>query len=136
MGDWRRLYVLQHPLAATLALGAVLATLVLALMPAVLADTAIGTQLPGPLEYLWLAAWGGGGALVLLGYWRLEARFEVPGLILSSVAYIDYVLALAGAHGKVGLIGIIIVGLVGGGMAGRAAVILTRPEVTPWDSRT
>lgn len=133
--DWRKLYILQHPLAVTLAAGAALAAAALAVMPGLLADTAIGAALPARLEYVWIAAWGGGGALSLAGYWRLAARFEVPGLVLQASAYGVYVLALADQRPASGLIGLVLAGLLAGGMAGRALVILTRPEVMPWDQR-
>lgn len=133
--DWRKLYALQHPLAVTLAGGAALAAAILAAMPTLLADTAVGAAFPARLEYAWLAAWGGGGAMALAGYWRLAARLEAPGLILQATAYVVYVVALADQRPVSGLVGLVLAALLGLGMAARAVVILTRPEVMPWDQR-
>lgn len=133
--DWRRLYILQHPLAVTLAIGSTIAASVLAAMPQTFAETAVSEAYPPGVRYAWLAVYGIGGFIASVGYWRLAARYEVPGLILQSTAYGTYVLALATQRPAAGLIGLVMASLLCGGMFGRAIVLLTRPEAHPWEQR-
>lgn len=127
--DWRRLYVLQHPLAVTMAVAAVVGSVVCLAFPGLFEQSTVTRSLPGHLAHAWIALYGAGGVLALLGYWRLSSRFEVPGLILQSTCYLTY--ALAGAP----IIAVVVTLALAIGMGTRAFVIFTRPEVQPWTSR-
>lgn len=133
--DWRRLYILQHPLAVTVALGGTIAAAYFAVMPGVFNQTAIGQAYPLSVEIGWLLAYGIGGALSLSGYWTLRSHFEAPGLVLQSTAYAAYAIALLTQRPSSGAIGVVMASLLAGGLGARALVILTRPEVMPWDQR-
>jgi hypothetical protein len=127
--DWRRLYLLQHPLAVTMALSSVIGSLALALDPALLDRTTLGSALPDAYKFLWLAFYGIGGAISLAGYVFLVSRLEAPGLVLQATCYAVYAVSNATA------LGLTITGGLAVGMGARALIILTRPEVRPWESR-
>lgn len=133
--DWRRIYLLQHPLAVTLAIGAVVIAFTMLTHPALLAETTLAGALPEGLEYAWIALFGIGGALCLAGYWRLSGRLEISGLIAQASCYFAYVLVIVDQRGESGAILLCVTAFLALGMTARAVVIITQPEVRPWARR-
>lgn len=88
--DGRMLYIRQHPLAFTIYISSVMASLLLLALP-LENNSALANFLTSRfLETAWILLYGLGGWLGVTGMWRLKARREAVGcLLLSWVWLVD-----------------------------------------------
>lgn len=133
--DLRRIRILERIFPALVCVAAVVGTVMMVLEPGVLARTAIGQYLPGALEYVWLAMFGGGGAMALAGLWWLNRLWYAGGLVLQSAAYAADALALTAVGSTPQLLVTILAGLAVAGIA-HAIVEIARPGGRPWAQRS
>lgn len=133
--DRRKAYLIGHPfLLACGASGAVAGPLFF-LMPGSLSTAALGMALPGLIERLWALTFAIGGGAVLAGMFRLDARWEVAGLLALCATYVCQAYAAVEVRGTSGLV---IVGLMSGpalGTLARAYILTYEPESAPWQGR-
>lgn len=136
-GDQRKTYMLDHPLLVCLATVAALSGLVFLVIPGILAVSSLGVVLPLGLERGWAFAYFAGGALVIAGCWRRDARPEVGGLMLLAGCYVSYGYAVFANRGfEPGLAAAsVFIGLSFGCLA-RAYVLRYEPENAPWRRRS
>jgi hypothetical protein len=139
-GDWRRLYVLQHPFLVTVSLALALTGAMLLASPPLFDNTVIARALPSGLEYPWDTMLVLGGGSVLWGVWRLDARLEIVGLILQATAlgvwaFVFTVETMAGRQ-IVSVLPVSLAGSVALGMSIRAFMLAAEPEVRAWNRRS
>lgn len=136
--DWRRIYLLQHPLALTVATVLLLTGLLLLLSPPLFRHSVVATALPAGLEYPWDLTLIVGGTLMLAGFWKLNANFEAAGAImLSSALFVWDFVYVAGETGTpVSLMPAALAAAVAIGFSFRALVVVSAPEAKPWSRRS
>jgi len=84
----RRAYLSAYPLVVSIATTAFIGGLAFLVFPQVLVEASIGKVLPDDFELLWAACYSLGGGLVLTGFWRVDARWEVAGLLTLAAMYL------------------------------------------------
>lgn len=133
--DWRRLYLLQHPLAITVAAVLEATGVLLLFSPPLFAHSVVAQSLPSGLEYPWDLTLILGGSLMLTGFWRLNVRIEAAGAIMLCSALLVWVLVYVSADAGVSIISVALALAVASGLASRALIVLTAPEPSPWSRR-
>jgi hypothetical protein len=105
--------------------------------PETWSSSAIGDALPFALERAWALLFLLGGLLVLAGMWRLDARFEVGGLLALAACYSTYFFALITERqlSAVVISAPVFLALATGATA-RAIVLSYEPKGAPWRRRT
>jgi hypothetical protein len=134
--DKRDLYIKDHPMLLCIAISAVLGGLAFVIFPEILRRSALGV-LPGGMERVWGLIFMIGGGLVINGVRTIDARFEVPGLMILAGTYFSYSYAVFSFRGFTpGLASMsVFIGL-GLGSTLRACVLYFEPNwKTPWRSR-
>lgn len=136
-GDDRRTYALDHPFLLSIAALAAISGAAYLVFPDVLSQSVIGQVLPLGLERVWALAYAVGGIFVIAGFYRLDARPEVLGLMVLAGCYLAYSYAVFAWHGVApGVVsGSVFIGL-SAGCALRAYVLRFEPERAPWRRRT
>ncbi len=86
----RAIYARTYPLVLSLAVFAAIGGFLFLFVPHIIEETALGEILPGRTEMAWCALYGMGGLLILLGYWLLNSKLEVAGLLLLAMCYLIY----------------------------------------------
>jgi drug/metabolite transporter (DMT)-like permease len=134
--DRRRAYRHSIPVLVSISAAAMLAGLAFLAFPGIVDGSALGSSLPFLLERGWALAYMLGGLLILIGIQRLDARFEVAGLLLLSGCYFAYGYAIFDQRGFApGAVGApVFIGLAVGCTA-RAFILRFEPERAPWRRR-
>jgi hypothetical protein len=139
-GDWRRIYVLQHPILISIAVTMLLTGVLLSTSPPLFQHSVVARALPQGLEYPWDACLVLGSALILVGIWRLDSRFEASGAVLLAAALTIWVFVYVTETDHNGEVSVILApalaGAVACGMALRAFTLVTAPEARPWLKRS
>lgn len=134
--DDRRRYLLAHPAMFTIALCAAIGGIVYVAVPGILAESSLGVVLPWWLGRGWALFYTLGGSLVVFGILKMDARYEVTGLIAMSACYLiyGYVVFVNRGLGAGAVAASVFLGLALG-TAARAYVLRYEPEVAPWRRR-
>lgn len=82
------------PVLVSIGIVAVLGGASYVAFPGVIDETVIGTELPFVIQRLWALEYLVGGTFLLVGVYRLDARWEVAGLLLVAGCYLSYSYAL------------------------------------------
>lgn len=134
--DWRRTYLLQHPLAITISLVLTVTGVLLLVSPPLFQASIVAQALPSGLEYPWDLSLVCGGGTMLLGFWRLNTSVEAAGEIWLSTAIFVWLLVYVSGSGDVSVGAAALALAVAAGLLARAIVILTASESSPWMRRT
>lgn len=139
VGDSRRAYWHTIPTLVSVSSCAAVSGLLFLVFPEMLAASALGDALPLLVERGWALTYMLGGALVLLGVHRLDAKWEVAGLLMLAACYSGYAYAIYAERGfrPAVVAASVFLGLALGCL--RRAYILRfephRPENQPWRRR-
>lgn len=129
--DQRAAYARTHPLALTIAAGAVLTGIVFLAIGAPQDSALVATTAPA-FAALWLVMSIIGGILTLWGAWALSPRWEAGGLTLISTVCAADIYAILDVRGPVALIAVSPILFVALGTAIRAVVITQLPGGSSW----
>jgi hypothetical protein len=138
--DWRRIYVLQHPILISIAVTMLLTGVLLSMSPPLFQHTVVAKALPQGLEYPWDACLVLGSSLILVGIWKLDSRFEASGAVLLAAALVIWVFVYITEVPHDQEFSVVLApalaGAVACGMALRAFTLVTAPEARPWLKRS
>lgn len=123
----RAIYARTYPLVLALSSFALIGGLIFLFIPRIIEQTALGETLPGHSEIAWCAAYAAGGGLILLGYWMLNSKLEVAGLLVLAACYLIYGYSVFQLRGSApGLVSASIFAGLCVGCTGRAVVLSRR----------
>lgn len=119
-----RFYLLGHPLAVCVAVGAAVAGFLFLIEVIAISESALGEWLPSRLIPVWAAVYFAGGCLALIGMFTGRPNIEAPGLVLLGSAILAIAIAVFSVHGlNPGLVAGSIVGPSAIGALARAVVL-------------